>query len=100
HRVMVATNAFGMGIDKPDVRVVVHVDLPSSLESYYQEAGRGGRDGGRAYAVLLYRNGDADTPRGLLERSHPDRKTVRRVYEVLCSVHGMAPGECPEGPIP
>lgn len=96
-RIMVATNAFGMGIDKAEVRFVVHVDLPSSLESYYQEAGRGGRDGKRSHAVLLYRNGDADTPRRLLEKSHPDRALVRRVYETLCSLCGVALGELPEG---
>ena len=99
-RVMVATNAFGMGIDKPDVRFVVHVDLPSSLESYYQEAGRGGRDGARAHAVLIYRPGDEDTPRRLLERSHPDRQTVRRVHDVLCSMHGVALGELPDEALP
>jgi len=98
-RVMVATNAFGMGIDKPDVRFVVHVDLPSSLESYYQEAGRAGRDGERAHAVLLYRPPDADTQQSLIEASHPTATEVREVYDAVCSVGQVPVGSEPDGPL-
>ena len=82
-RVMVATNAFGMGIDKPDVRVVVHMDCPDSLEAYFQEAGRGGRDGNRAYAVLLYSRSDR---RNLLThvqsaKMHEAESLVREIVE-------------------
>lgn len=98
-RIMVATNAFGMGIDKPDVRFVVHTDLPSSLESYYQEAGRAGRDGEEAHAVLLYRPPDADTQASLIEASHPTASEVREVYDAVCSVGQIPIGSEPDGPL-
>ena len=80
-RVMVATNAFGMGIDKPDVRTVIHLDLPDSLEAYFQEAGRAGRDGKTAYAVLLYNNDDKIKLKKRVQDNYPDRDFVKRVYE-------------------
>ncbi len=91
-RVMVCTNAFGMGIDKPDVRIVVHVSLPESLEAYFQEAGRAGRDGLKSYAVLLYTPSDADALRRQLQQSHPEPPIIRRVYEALGNYTKLAVG--------
>lgn len=82
-QVMVATNAFGMGIDKPDVRSVVHMDLPDTLEAYFQEAGRAGRDGKRAYAVMLYSNPDKVQLLKRIKTSYPEIETVKRVYQAV-----------------
>lgn len=80
-RVIVATNAFGMGIDKPDVRTVVHIDLPDTLEAYFQEAGRAGRDGEKAYAVLLFNRTDETKVNRRIADSFPERTFLKRVYE-------------------
>ena len=93
--VMVATNAFGMGIDKADVRVVVHMDCPSSLEAYFQEAGRAGRDGQKAYAVLLYNGHDNRTLQKRVEDTFPPKEYVQQVYEHLAYFYqiGVNSGE-------
>ena len=94
-RVMVATNAFGMGIDKADVRVVIHMDCPSSLEAYFQEAGRAGRDGQKAYAVLLYNGHDNRTLQKRIEDTFPPKEYVQQVYEHLAYFYqiGVNSGE-------
>ena len=82
-RVMVATNAFGMGIDKPDVRLVIHIDGPDSIEAYFQEAGRAGRDGKKAYAVLLYNSVDARKLQKRIGDNFPPKDYIRKVYDSL-----------------
>ena len=92
-RVMVSTNAFGMGIDKPDVRLVVHVDLPSSIESYFQEAGRAGRDGETAYAVTLLSRTDKQTVSRRLSDNYPPQDFIRSIYDEVCYYYSMALGD-------
>ncbi len=91
-RVIVATNAFGMGIDKPDVRLVVHLDLPESLEAYYQEAGRAGRDEKYSYAVILYGPSDVTDLHKKVEEAHPPLEFIRRVYQCLANYYQLAVG--------
>ena len=92
-RVIVATNAFGMGIDKPDVRLVVHVDLPDSIEAYFQEAGRAGRDGDKAHAVILYSKADKTTLHKRIPDTFPDKEYIKTVYEHLQYFYQMAMGD-------
>lgn len=91
-RVIVATNAFGMGIDKPDVRSVIHIDAPSSLEAYFQEAGRAGRDGATAYAVLLFSDSDKRKLSKRISDEFPDKEYIKRVYEDLASYYQIGVG--------
>lgn len=92
-RVMVATNAFGMGIDKPDVRLVLHLDLPDSIEAYFQEAGRAGRDGQKASAIVLYNRSDDLQLKKRLDSSFPEKEYIREVYEKLQYYYQMAMGD-------
>jgi len=91
-RVIVSTNAFGMGIDKPNVRFVVHMDLPDSPEAYFQEAGRGGRDGNKAYAILLFNQSDIIDLRKFHERSFPPLKEIKKTYDCLGNYYQLAMG--------
>ncbi len=91
-RVMVATNAFGMGIDKPNVRLVVHMDLPTTLEAYYQEAGRAGRDEKKAYAIALYEDYDIALLRESIQAAHPTIDQLKKVYQHLANYYKVAIG--------
>lgn len=91
-RVIVATNAFGMGIDKPDVRVVIHTELPDTLEAYYQEAGRAGRDEQKAYATVLYHQADIAQLRQRVEQNHPEPDVIKKIYQSLANYYQLAAG--------
>lgn len=95
-RVIVSTNAFGMGIDKPDVRSVIHADVPDNLEAYFQEAGRAGRDGKKAFAVLLHRPSDRIQLEKQFQDSYPSLQEIRRVYQALGSYCQLASGALPQ----
>ncbi len=92
-RVIVSTNAFGMGIDKPDVRTVIHLDVPDSLEAYFQEAGRGGRDEKRAYAILLYDKMDITNLKKRIPESYPPKEFIKDVYNKVACYYQIAEGE-------
>lgn len=92
-RIMVATNAFGMGIDKPDVRLVIHMDCPSSIEAYFQEAGRAGRDGRKAYAVMIYNGNDRRKLEKRIDDTFPPKEYIQQVYEQLAYYFQMALGD-------
>jgi len=91
--ILISTNAFGMGIDKPDVRIVIHIDMPDSPEAYFQEAGRAGRDGQKAYAVLLYAQSDKTTLNKRISDTFPDKDYIRKVYEDINYYFQMAMGD-------
>ncbi|NDV77763.1 ATP-dependent DNA helicase RecQ [Dysgonomonas sp. 511] len=91
-RIIVSTNAFGMGIDKPDVRLVVHMDLPNSIEEYFQEAGRGGRDGNRSFAVILYHKNDTAKLEKRVRDEFPDKEFIHHVYDSLAYFFQVAEG--------
>jgi len=91
-RTIVSTNAFGMGIDKPDVRAVIHFDIPDCVENYYQEAGRAGRDGKRAYAVLLYNSNETENLLSQVDIRYPDESEIKKVYTALMNFLQVAAG--------
>jgi ATP-dependent DNA helicase RecQ len=91
-RVVVATNAFGMGINKADVRAVVHMDLPENLESYYQEAGRAGRDGTKSFAVILYQEADGLNLRKNVQQAQPNLEFIKKIYQSLANYYQLAVG--------
>ena len=99
-RVMVATNAFGMGVDKPDVRLVVHYQIPDSLESYFQEAGRAGRDGKPSTAVVLFHQEDEERAKQQFLSSLPSASFIKQLYKKLCNYFQVSFGECPETSMP
>ncbi len=92
HDVMVATNAFGMGIDKANVRAVVHYDIPESIEAYFQEAGRAGRDGKRAYSVIIYDDNDILNLKQRIDKDYPSIKQIKNVYHGLCNYYQIPVG--------
>ncbi len=98
-KIIVATNAFGMGVDKPDVRNLIHIDFTTTLEEYYQEAGRAGRDGLPSKCYLLFNNSDKYLPRYFIKNTFPNKEDIREVYDALYDIHQTATGNIPNKPI-
>lgn len=99
-KIIVATNAFGMGIDKKDIRLVVHYNMPGTIENYYQEIGRAGRDGKESAAVLLFDRNDISIQQYFLANSYPDKELLRKFYDAICDYSGIALGSTSDGEIP
>ncbi len=91
-QVIVATSAFGMGIDKADVRYVIHADLPHSMERYYQEMGRAGRDGKKSYSILLWNDDDLFVYENITQNTYPEKKIITSIYQILCNKYQIAIG--------
>jgi ATP-dependent DNA helicase RecQ len=92
-RIIACTNAFGMGIDKPDVRTVIHYDMPDALENYYQEAGRAGRDGKKSYAVLLFNDAEINDLKEKVKQRFPSIEIIRKIYGALCNFFQLPSGK-------
>lgn len=91
-QVIVATSAFGMGIDKADVRYVIHADLPHSMERYYQEMGRAGRDGKKSYSIVLWNDDDLFVYENITQNTYPEKKIITSIYQILCNKYQIAIG--------
>jgi ATP-dependent DNA helicase RecQ len=94
--VIAATNAFGMGIDKSDIRLIIHYNIPGSIENYYQEIGRAGRDGKESSVYLMYDEKDIDIQNYFIENSHPDKKFIQKIYQLICDYGQVAEGSLPD----